>query len=182
MPAADAFSHLPVKPGARPMEAKLEEALPTGSGWQYEPKLDGFRCLAFREGEAVALQAKSGKPLGRYFPEVAARLAALPCPRFVLDGELTIEPGGFEALQLRLHPAESRIRRLAAETPATYTLFDLLVTPAGVDLSAEPLERRRAELERLFENLPDKTGLALAPVSFERQQAERWLRASGAGA
>jgi ATP-dependent DNA ligase len=178
----DLLSHLPVKPGVHPMEAKSEAELPTGAGWQYEPKFDGFRCLAFREGAAVALQAKSGKPLGRYFPEVEARLAALPCERFVLDGELVIEGQGFDALQMRLHPAQSRVRRLAAETPATYVLFDLLVSPAGLDLSAEPLERRRGELERLFESLPDTPGLRLSPITFDRDEALGWLAQAGAGA
>ena len=179
---APALSHLPVKPGVRPMEAKLEADLPQGPGWQYEPKFDGFRCLAFRDGDAVVLQAKSGKPLGRFFPEVVQRLAALPSPRFVLDGELVIEPSGFEALQMRLHPAESRVRRLAAETPATYVLFDLLFAQAGQDLSGEPLERRRGELERFIAALPDASGLELAPITSDRAEALRWLAKSGAGA
>ena len=103
------------------MEARLAAALPAGEGWQFEPKWDGCRFLAFREGDAVALLSKSGKPLGRFFPEVVARLRALAAERFVLDGELIIAVGGtlaFDALQARLHPAESRIRKLAAETPA----------------------------------------------------------------
>src|ERR1700756_3012982 len=113
-----------------PMEAKLVEEIPTEDGWRFEPKWDGFRCLAFRAGEAVELKAKSGKPLGRYFPDVVEMLRALPVDRFVVDGELTIAVNGelsFDALQLRLHPAESRVRKLAAETPASLVLFDCLL-------------------------------------------------------
>src|SRR5205814_9774558 len=101
------FSRLAVKPPLAPMEAKLVDDLPGGAGWQYEPKWDGFRCLVFRDGTEVALQSKAGRPLERYFPEVAARIASLKVDRFVLDGELIIPVGGilsFEALQLRLHP------------------------------------------------------------------------------
>lgn len=103
-----------------PMEAQLVEALPEDSGWQFEPKWHGFRCLAVRAGTDVELFAKSGKPLARYFPEVADLIARLPPKDFVLDGELTIPVGdtlSFEALQMRLHPAASRVRKLAAETP-----------------------------------------------------------------
>jgi ATP-dependent DNA ligase len=181
-PADDPLSQLPVAPGAQPMEAKSKPALPVGDDWRYEPKFDGFRCLAFRAGAAVALYAKSGKPLGRYFPEVCARLAALPCPRFVLDGELVIEGAGFEALQMRLHPAQSRIRKLAAEIPASMVAFDLLVSPTGVDFSGEPLERRRSELERFFGALGDPSGLRLAPITDDRAVAARWLARAGSGA
>ncbi len=146
----DALRRLPIALDARAMEARSEAELPRGSGWQYEPKFDGFRALAFRADGAAALTAKSGRPLARYFPEVAARLLALGVDDFVLDGELVIEGGGFSALQLRLHPAESRVRRLAAETPAALVLFDLLVAPGGRRLVDEPLSVRRAELERLF--------------------------------
>src|SRR5688572_10820311 len=109
------------------MEAKLVESLPVEPGWQFEPKWDGFRCLVFRDGDEVELQSKAERPLVRYFPEVVESVLALPAERFVLDGELTISIGGrlsFEALQQRLHPAESRIRKLAAATPAQLILFD----------------------------------------------------------
>jgi ATP-dependent DNA ligase len=164
------------------MEARSQAELPSGDAWRFEPKFDGFRALAFRHCDAIALRAKSGKDLGRYFPEVTSRLAALAIRTFVLDGELVIEPGGFAALQMRLHPAESRIRRLAAEIPAAYVLFDMLVSPAGADLTHEPLQRRRAELERFFEGLPAEDGFALAPVTADRRTAERWLTQSGSGA
>ena len=133
-----------------PMEAKLVEELPTGEGWQFEPKWDGFRCIALRDGGAVELISKSGKPLARYFPEVATMLEALTPRRFILDGELIIPVGdclSFEALQLRLHPAESRIRKLAKETPAQFILFDLLATDDEM-LAAQPLSVRRRALER----------------------------------
>ncbi len=133
-----------------PMEALLAAELPEGEGWQYEPKWDGFRALARRDGEEVALISRSGKQLGRYFPEVLGILRSLKERHFLLDGELIITVGGalsFEALQLRLHPAESRVRRLAGETPAELMVFDLLEA-GGKSLLDEPLVRRRDALER----------------------------------
>lgn len=106
-----------------PMEAHLADALPQDEGWQFEPKWDGFRCLTFRAGADIDLRAKSGKPLARYFPEIVSLLRGLEAKRFVVDGELVIAAHGtlsFDALQMRLHPAESRVRRLAAETPAMF--------------------------------------------------------------
>ena len=114
-----------------PMEAQLADRLPDGEDWQFEPKWDGFRCLAFRAGAEIDLRAKSGKPLGRYFPEIVSLLRSLAPKDFVVDGELVIPGHGtlsFDALQMRLHPAESRIRKLAAATPATLILFDILST------------------------------------------------------
>src|SRR4051812_15476202 len=119
--ATPAGSQAGVPSDTAPMEALLVDDLPEEPGWQFEPKWDGFRCLAFRDGDTVELKAKSGKPLTRYFPEVAERLHSLAPTRFVLDGELAIPVGdtlSFEALQLRLHPAESRVRKLAHESPA----------------------------------------------------------------
>jgi ATP-dependent DNA ligase len=164
---------------AVPMEAKSASALPTDLGWRFEPKLDGFRCLAFRQGDDVVLQAKSGKPLTRYFPEVVGLLAALPAQRFVLDGELLVLAGedyAFEALQMRLHPAESRIRRLAAETPATYALFDMLVTPQGEDIRDRPLRERRAALEA-FHGRFGGPSLTLTPGTEDLTEAQAWLDA-----
>src|SRR6476619_817430 len=112
-----------------PMEALLAAELPDGVGWQFEPKWDGFRCLARRDGAEVTLTSKSGKPLARYFPDVVAMLASSKTERFLLDGELIIPAGdalSFDALQLRLHPAESRVRKLVAEHPAELVVFDLL--------------------------------------------------------
>jgi ATP-dependent DNA ligase len=163
-----------------PMGAKLVDELPTGDGWQFEPKWDGFRCIAVRDGGAVELISKAGKPLGRYFPEVVAMLEALGEARFVLDGELIIPVGeclSFEALQMRLHPAESRIRKLAGETPAQFMLFDLLALGGRV-LAAEPLSARRAALER-FHAGHGSGSLLLSPVTADRAQAEAWLARSG---
>ena len=118
-----------LKPAIPPMEARSVDEIPTGDGWQYEPKWDGFRCLAFRDGDEIFLQSKNGQPLARYFPDVAANVAKLPHQRFVLDGELVIPVGGalsFDELQLRLHPAASRVQKLAAAHPAVYIVFDLL--------------------------------------------------------
>src|SRR5690606_21252404 len=120
--------------------------LPEGIEWRYEPKWDGFRCLAERNGDEVTLTSKSGKPLGRYFPEVVAMLAQLKAKRWILDGELVIDVGGarsFAALQLRLHPAASRIAKLARETPASFVLFDLLMNERGTLLVDKALGERR---------------------------------------
>jgi ATP-dependent DNA ligase len=164
-----------------PMEAKLVDALPAGR-WQYEPKWDGFRCLALREGDAVDLRAKSGKKLTRYFPEIVETLKKVSARRFVLDGELAIPAGAtlsFDALQMRLHPAESRIRKLARETPALFILFDLLLTPTGKDIRALPLPKRRAELEKLFARIGRNTLLRLSPYTRKRAEAQKWLAKSG---
>src|SRR5438552_13036670 len=148
---------LPVKPPYPPMEAKSVSEIPSGPGWLYEPKWDGFRCLAFRSGNQVLLQSKAGQPLGRYFPELVAALRELPQPRFVLDGEIVIFSGGhlsFDDLLLRIHPAESRIRKLSAETPATLMCFDLLVNASGKLLTELPLAERRRRLEEFFRAVP----------------------------
>jgi len=176
------LADLPVPLDLSPMEAKLVEEVPREPGWRFEPKWDGFRCLAFRAGGEVALRAKSGKPLDRFFPDVAAALKALPADRFVLDGELVIEVEGrpaFEALQMRLHPAESRVRRLAAEQPARLTLFDCLLDGRGRSLLAAPLSARRAELEALFARFGQQDVARLSPWTEERDQACRWLEAAG---
>ena len=160
-----------------PMEARSAESLPTGEGWWFEPKWDGFRCLAFRDGAEVRLQAKSGKPLTRYFPEVAERLAALATGRFVVDGELLIQSQGrfsFEALQMRLHPAPTRIRRLSKETPAALALFDMLMTPDGRDLRAAPLAVRRKALES-FAATAEGSMISLTPGTEDRHRAQSWL-------
>jgi len=164
-----------------PMEAALADALPSGPDWQFEPKWDGFHCLAFRNGGAVELRAKSGKPLGRYFPEVVQRLEALAEKAFVLDGELVIARGGavdFDALQLRLHPAESRVRKLARETPAELVVFDMLAHAEG-SLIDTPLAERREALERFVAGLGDASGLRLSPCALDRAKAEAWLAGTG---
>jgi ATP-dependent DNA ligase len=175
---------LAVPLNTRPMEAKLVESLPTKAGWQFEPKWDGFRCLAFRSSDEVELRAKSGKSLSRYFPEVVAALLALPVQRFVLDGELAIAADSslsFDALQLRLHPAESRVRKLAKETPAMLILFDCLLDANARSLLDEPLSVRRAALEAFYSSLPEPGLLRLSPYTRSRAEAERWFdRAGGA--
>jgi ATP-dependent DNA ligase len=163
-----------------PMEALLAAELPAGDGWQYEPKWDGFRCLARREGADVTLTSKSGKPLARYFPEVVDILRSLEEPRFLLDGELIIPLGdalSFDALQLRLHPAESRIRKLSKETPAELMAFDLLEL-GGQSLLGEPLFERRQALER-FVARNAVPGLLLSPATTDRETALGWLQRSG---
>src|SRR4029079_14965583 len=163
-----------------PMEALLAAELPEGAGWQFEPKWDGFRCLARREGEVITLTSKAGKPLARYFPEVADILRRVKAKRFLIDGELIIPVGdalSFDALQLRLHPAESRVRKLSVETPAKLMVFDLLELD-GRSLADLPLSRRREELERFFvkNSMP---GLQLSPMTTDRKVAVGWLRRSG---
>jgi ATP-dependent DNA ligase len=164
-----------------PMEAKSVEALPDEPGWQFEPKWDGFRCLAFREGGEVDLRAKSGKPLGRYFPEMVAALAALPVERFVIDGELAIPTDGtlsFDALQMRLHPAESRVKKLAAATPSILILFDCLFVDGRALLEA-PLTERREALEAFVERVGEAPSLRLTPYTRDPAQARRWLKRTG---
>ena len=162
------------------MEALLAAELPDGDGWQYEPKWDGFRCLARRAGDEVTLTSKSGKPLARYFPEVLDMLRGLKDRNFLLDGELIISVGdvlSFDALQLRLHPAESRVRKLAGETPAELMAFDLLELD-GKSLDGQPLSERRAALEKFYARnaVP---GLHLSPMTGNRRTAVEWLERSG---
>ena len=135
-----------------PMEATLVDEIPDGPTWQYEPKWDGFRCLAFRDGDEVHLQSKSGQSLARYFPDLVQSLRSLRVRKFVLDGEIVIPVAGrlsFDKLLLRVHPAESRVRKLAAEHPALYIVFDLLASERGASLAMRTLEERRARLEKM---------------------------------
>jgi ATP-dependent DNA ligase len=176
--AASSLKSLAVPVGTEPMEAKLVAELPDEPGWQFEPKWDGFRCLAFRAGKQVDLRAKSGKPLGRYFPEVVAMLAGLKPDPFVIDGELAIPVGdtlSFDALQMRIHPAESRIKKLSVETPAILILFDMLLDSKGVSLIELPLTKRRAALERFYKAARETDSLKLSPYTTDRAQAEDWL-------
>ena len=161
-----------------PMEAKLVTELPTEAGWQFEPKWDGFRCLAFRAGGDVEIKAKSGKSLSRFFPEVLDNLRAISPKTLVLDGELVIPVDGtpsFEALQMRLHPAESRIVRLSKETPAIFIVFDCLLRKARQSLLLEPFDVRRAALETLFEDIGEDAGLTITSFTRDRRKAEKWL-------
>ncbi len=162
------------------MEARLVDALPEDEGWQFEPKWDGFRCLAFRDGGDVALMSKAGRPLGRYFPEVVEAVKAIHADRFAIDGELIIPVGGvlsFDALQLRLHPAESRVRRLSLETPAQIMLFDLLAL-GGKSYLDEPLSARRETLEKLVSPSP-RPDILLSPFTLDCAVAKAWLAQAG---
>jgi len=162
------------------MEALLAAELPNGEGWQYEPKWDGFRCIARRDGDTVEMISRSGKPLGRYFPEVIEMLRTVKESRFTLDGELIIpldDRLDFEALQMRLHPADSRVRKLSKETPAQFMLFDVLEI-AGQGLDSKPLIERRKALEK-FHARYAVDGLLLSPASGDRDIALGWLRRSG---
>src|SRR3954454_22904483 len=140
---------LPLKQPYLPMEAKSVEKLPTGDKWQYEPKWDGFRCLAFRDGDQVELQSKSGQPLARYFPEVVEALLKLKAKQFVIDGEIVVPVKGkfsFDDLLMRIHPAASRIKKLAKETPAKLIVFDHLVDERAKPFVDATLEQRRKKL------------------------------------
>ena len=175
----------PLPLDTRPMEARSEDALPAGEGeWQYEPKWDGFRCLVFKAGGTVELRAKSGKPLGRYFPEVVALFEALTPPDFVIDGEIVITLGGeaaFDALQMRLHPAESRIRKLSHETPAEFVAFDMLAAPGDRLLADEPLSERRQRLDAFLAEAKPPEALRLSPATPNLETAARWLEEAGDG-
>jgi ATP-dependent DNA ligase len=178
---AEAFPpiSLPIQPPYPPAEAKTVFEIPRDKGWMYEPKWDGFRCLAFRSGGEILLQSKAGQPLGRYFPELVAALASLPAKRFVLDGEIVIFSGehlSFDDLLMRIHPAESRIRKLSTETPSTLMCFDLLVNSEGKLLTNLPFAERREALEQFFEGLPKKAMIRLSPASPKSEQADQWMR------
>jgi ATP-dependent DNA ligase len=160
-----------------PMEAEAVDQLPSGPGWQYEPKYDGFRCLAHRRGDRVHLQSKNQKPLERYFPEVGQGLEEIAEADFVLDGELVIVGGSFESLQLRLHPAESRIRKLALETPAELIVFDLLAR-SGISLLDRPLTERRHELEEFMAQASSPV-LRLGEATQQEAMARAWLGREG---
>jgi ATP-dependent DNA ligase len=161
------------------MEAKSAEALPDEPGqWQFEPKWDGFRCLAFKENGEVELRGKSGTSLSRFFPEVVATLRNVPFDRFVVDGELVIELHGrstFDALQARLHPAASRIRRLSLETPARLIMFDMLMGSDGSPVETLPLTKRRNILEIFGEEVAIAGKLIVTPCTLDLVKATQWL-------
>jgi ATP-dependent DNA ligase len=209
---AEALNHafpkinLPLQPPYPPAEAKTAKEIPHGLGWLYEPKWDGFRCLAFRRDDEIVLQSKAGQPLTRYFPEIAAALRALPARKFSLDGEIVIRSGAgldFDALLQRIHPAASRIQRLSQETPATYMIFDLLVDARGKSLIASPLSARRMALQEFASvnigeaknksarksqsKTPAKITsngsaprIMLSPASSDFATAEKWMREGAA--
>jgi ATP-dependent DNA ligase len=173
---------LPFEPPVEPMLAKASDALPEGDGWLYEPKWDGFRALVFRDGDDVYTQSRDLKPLDRYFPELAAPLKAQLPDRCVLDGEVVIAADGalqFESLLLRIHPAESRVRMLAAESPASFVAWDLLAL-GDEDLRATPQGERRKRLEEVFGAVTPP--VHLTPATRDRALAADWFdRFEGAG-
>jgi ATP-dependent DNA ligase len=169
---------LPLKPPIKPQLALSRKELPEGDDWVYEPKYDGFRALAFVDGSDLYLQSRGGRPLRRYFPELE-----FPEGRYVLDGELVIlDSEGreeFDALQNRLHPAESRVRMLAEKTPARFRAFDLLAQDRS-KMTGKPFEERRAALEELIAQAPGRKKSAagsveLTPLSKSAKTAEPWL-------
>src|SRR5437588_2927178 len=166
-----------------PMEARSVDEIPVGENWQYEPKWDGFRCIAVRDGDAVFLQSKAGQPLARYFPDVVAAIRGLTAKRFVLDGELVIPVGNalsFDELQLRLHPAASRVQKLVAAHPALLIAFDLLADTDGKSLLEVPLRDRRKRLEDFAKkNLKKKGALRLSPTTTKLLTAKKWLEKVG---
>jgi ATP-dependent DNA ligase len=170
---------LNLKPPLPPMEARSVDEIPVGDEWQYEPKWDGFRCIAFRDAGKIFLQSKAGQPLARYFPDVVAQLERLPSPRFVLDGELAIpvdDALSFDELQLRLHPAASRVQKLAAAHPALFIVFDLLADEDGKSLLPLPLRERRKKLESFAQrNLKTRSGVRLSPATNDLAIAKRWF-------
>jgi len=174
---------LEVPTSLEPMLAQLSGEIPTGPEWVYEPKWDGFRCLAFRDGDEVALQSKAGQPLARYFPELVEAIRGVPAPRFVLDGEIVVPVGdelSFDDLLQRIHPAESRIRKLSAERPALYLVFDLLAGEKGAPLLELPWRERRQALERFAERrLGASERIRLSPSTRDPAQARRWVRGAG---
>ena len=161
------------------MEARSVDEIPSGDEWQYEPKWDGFRCVAFRDGDEVYLQSKAGQPLARYFPDVVEALAQLSVKRFVLDAELVIPVEGalsFDELQLRLHPAASRVKKLAAAHPAMMVVFDLLGDESGKSLLALTLRERRTKLEAFAaKHLKGNAAIRLSPATTRLEQAQKWF-------
>src|SRR5439155_421247 len=171
------------KPRCDPrMDARLVELVPTGGEWQYEPKWDGVRCLAFRDGDNIYLQSKAGQRLARYFPDIVANVAKLPQQQFILDGELVIPIGGalsFDELQLRLHPAASRVQKLAAAHPAVYIVFDLLAEDKKSYLKL-PLSERRELLEKFARSdLCHAKDIRLSPATNDYDVAADWFAKTG---
>jgi ATP-dependent DNA ligase len=175
--------HLEIHSPLPAMEARSVDSFPVGEEWQYEPKWDGFRCLAFREDSEIELQSKSSQPLSRYFPELVAALGRLKSKMFILDGEIAVPAQSgfsFDALLQRIHPAASRVQRLASETPAIYVVFDLLAAEDGRSLLTQPLRERRRRLEQFAAAYFDDDLIRLSPATPKLAQAKKWLAKTGA--
>jgi ATP-dependent DNA ligase len=170
-------------PPRQTMEARSVETLPNGRQWQYEPKWDGFRCLLSRDDDAVLLQSKGGEDLTRYFPELVEAALKIRSRSFTIDGEIVVPEGktfSFDALLQRIHPADSRVKKLAAETPALFIAFDLL--EAGSTVVADlVLAKRRPALERFAKLFKDNASFRLSTFTTELPIAARWLKAAGGG-
>ena len=178
------FDGLALKPPIEPMETRLAQQIPLGDEWIYEPKWDGFRCVAFRSGDDVELESKSGQSLTRYFPEIVAALRAVAALRFVVDGELFVESGAgfdFDALLQRIHPAASGVLRLSLSTPAKYAVFDLLVDEKNEPWFERPLARRRPALEAFARrNFAGDTAIVVSPATADAEVARTWLAGTAA--
>ena len=174
--------NLPVNPPVLPMLAKRVSEIPTGDTWIFEPKWDGFRALVFRDGDELFIQSRDGKPLDRYFPELAEHLKAQLPDRCVLDGEIVVAGDRgleFETLQMRLHPAASRVKRLAAERPSSMVFFDLLAL-GDEDFTQRPFSERRSTLVQMLRNA--KAPIHITPATLDRATASDWFRRfEGAG-
>lgn len=177
---------LPLEQSYPPMEAKSVAQLPAGDTWQYEPKWDGFRCLAFRDGDQIDLQSKSGQPLGRYFPELVEALLKLKSKQFVIDGEIVVPIKGkfsFDDLLMRIHPAASRVQKLAKETPSQLIVFDLLVDDRGKSLVESTLSDRRKKLDafakKYFAQDARHKSIELSPETKDLKIAKSWLAGAG---
>jgi ATP-dependent DNA ligase len=169
---------LPLAPPIKPQLARSAKELPEGEGWRYEPKFDGFRTIAFRDGDEVRLQSRGGKPMNRYFPDVEAQLLEMSPDRLVLDGEMVVTVDGvqeFDLLSQRIHPAASRVEKLAGETPAVFFAFDLLAEGDEALLEL-PFDERRERLEAL-----QLAPVELTPLVADRDDAKQWLTGKSEG-
>jgi ATP-dependent DNA ligase len=169
---------LPLQPPLKPQLARSSRELPQGPQWRYEPKWDGFRTIAFRDGDDIQLQSRNGKPMNRYFPEVVDQLRTLPAERVVLDGELIVVVHGtqeFDLLSQRIHPAASRVERLAGETPAQFVAFDLLADGDEQLLDLPYVQRRKRLIPLIAEPIQ------LTPMAETAADAEQWLKGNSEG-
>lgn len=168
-----------------PMDALLVGELPRGPQWQYEPKWDGFRCIAYKDGQTIELRSKSGQPFNRYFPEIVAALRRLKPQRFALDGELVVpidDSLSFDQLLQRIHPASSRVEKLSREHPALFIIFDLLAGTGGKSMLERPLAERRTALEKFMaRDVPPDSPVRLSPQTDALSGVERWFDSLGAG-
>ncbi len=175
------FEALLLRPPIEPMETRAVARIPEGDGWSYEPKWDGFRCIAFRDGNDVELQSKSGETLTRYFPEIVEAVLKAGARQFVVDGELMVatdDGSDFDALLQRIHPAASRVRRLAQETPASFVVFDLLVEGRSA-FYERALHARRERLELfLTRNFAEDPVVRISPATQDAALAKLWLGGS----